>query len=129
MADEIRTQSYLEVSNGNFVQPRLGNFVQQIDQATPGGGVPGQITATTAGVDVSVTGLTAVGLVYIRNIDSTNFVTVGPKLAGTFYPFIKIKPGEAYIFRLDSAVVPSTTTFHVKADTANCKVHVAVMEN
>lgn len=127
MANEIKVVSSLECTNGSFKFPKYGGTSQSITQTTKGGGVPGFMVATTAGADVSTTGITNVGLTYVKNLSLTNFITYGVKTGGTYYPFGRILPGEEYTFRLDKAVIPSTHTFHVKADTANCDIMVAIL--
>lgn len=63
------------------------------------------------------------GVVYIRNLDATNYVEVGVDVSTTFYPLIKIKPGEMQVWRL-AAVSP-----YVKANTATVKIQVLVFED
>lgn len=92
-----------------------------VDQATPGGGVPGLMSAPTAGADVYITGLTALGLCEIQNLDPTNYVELGVKPAATFYPVIKLLPGEKYVFRLTTGITP-----HVRANTAACALSIEI---
>lgn len=63
------------------------------------------------------------------NLDTTNYVEVGVDVGGTFYPFLKLKPGQAalpstsfvpgeqFTCRLGSGVVP-----YAKANTAPVKL-------
>ena len=60
------------------------------------------------------------GWCYFKNLDSTNFVTLGAD--GSSYP-IKLKAGEAAVLRWNGAAV------HVKADTASCKVEYGIIDN
>jgi len=60
-------------------------------------------------------------LCVIRNLDATNFISVGSS-TGSY--LIKALPGESYFFRL----IPSLTLY-LKADTANCLLDITVLEN
>lgn len=63
------------------------------------------------------------GMVQLRNLDSTNFVEVGIEVSSTFYPLLKLKPGEAQWFRLSSGAP------FVKASTAPVKIQVLCFED
>lgn len=128
MANEISQQIRLSATNGNFVLPAIGT-TKQITQTTRGGGVPGQITAVETGegtlIDVSTLGLTATGVVYLKNTDPTNFVEYGPDDgAAAIVPFGKLKPGEEASFRLKPGV-----DWWIRADTAPCKVTVIILDD
>jgi hypothetical protein len=124
MSDEILVRSELSVRNGNFLLPKQGG-VQSIDQNAVGGGVPGLMLATTAGVDVTTTGITTLGYCWLKNLDSSNYVEWGPLDTAVFYPIGKMKPGEsAGPFRLSPG-----KTLHLKANMANCKVQVIILED
>jgi len=43
------------------------------------------------------------GFAVFQNLDGTNFVEVGSYVAGTFYPFLKLKPGEMQMVRIGVA--------------------------
>ena len=60
-----------------------------------------------------VTGLTTLGVAWFENMDDTNFVEIGVDVGGTFYPFQRINPGEAWPIRLSQSA-----TVYAKADTA-----------
>ena len=126
MAGEVRIQTSLEVDNGNFVLPRLGNTSFKANQGVAGGGLPGEVLAGTGatGTLVNTTALTSEGWCFLKNLDSANFVTWGPLVAATFHPVGKLKPGESCVFRLDPAKV-----FHVKGDTAACRTQAVVIED
>ncbi|MCE9553417.1 MAG: hypothetical protein K8T91_08590, partial [Planctomycetes bacterium] len=40
------------------------------------------------------------GWAFFRNLDTTNFVTIGVEVAAAFYPLVKLKAGEPAMFRL-----------------------------
>lgn len=60
------------------------------------------------------------GWLFLRNLDSTNYVLCGAD--GSSYP-IKLKAGEAVCVRFNGAAV------HLKADTAACRVEYALVED
>lgn len=125
MSNEIEAGSSLKCSNGNFELPKIGATTFKVDQNNPGGGEPGQITATTVGVSLSLASITTEGWARFRNLDSTNYVEWGPYSGETFYPFGRMNPGEpAGPFRLSPG-----KTYHFKANVASCQVQVQVLED
>lgn len=131
MAGEIKVQASVQVDartdgTSSFKMPRLGGAQQQITQTTPGSGGPGKIAATNAanGVDIVVTGLTALGIMFIKNIDPTATITWGPVVAATLHPAGKLKPGEEFVVRL----IPGTT-YAVKSSVASSPVFVIITDD
>jgi len=107
------------------------------------GPVPGAFTATIAGTNVDLTELTIPGLCRIMNLDPTNYVDVGIWDPETllFYPFMEVRPGAYYIFRLsrnlfaeygtdptEGTVGPNTNQLRIKANVASCTVLVEAFE-
>lgn len=126
MANEIKVTASLEVTNGQFKFPRDGGTTVNIDQATPGGGVPGLVLATNAaqGVVVSFTGVTTPAWLRMENLDSAAEITWGPETGGTtLVPLGLMKPGEPVLLRLAGSVV-----LRLKSSIASSKVKVTVME-
>ena len=66
-------------------------------QTLAGGGGPGTIKIDTVATPVALT-RNDTGLVYVRNLDSTNYVRFGP----TGAPWLRIGPGEENAFTLDA---------------------------
>lgn len=71
--------------------------------------------------DVSLTALlvntaTIEGLLYIKNLDSTNYVTLGPTSGGAIVPMVRLNPGKVALIPL----VPGLT-LRCQANTAACK--------
>lgn len=127
MANEITVIAAIQVTNGNLKYPRMGGSGFRVDQTTPFGGGPGAVIIGTAGEDISLADFVAAGWCRMVNLDDTNFVEIGPKVGGTFHSFQELGPGEECVFKISSAV-PGTNTFHVKADTAECKVMITVFD-
>ena len=80
------------------------------------------LSVTTSEKTVSTYGeLTTEGLIFVRNLDATNFVRLG---FSTGVYGMKVKPGETFVFRL----VPGATVYLI-ADTATCLVDIDVLED
>ncbi len=122
MANEITIAASMRCSKGSFILPVHGGTFQ-VTQSGTGGGTPGKVTATTGGVDVSFSGMTTPRWCYIKNLDSANFIQIGPNSGGAFRPFLNLAAGKWIIIPLDDSV-----TLHLKADTANCVAHVVALE-
>lgn len=73
--------------------------------------------ALTIGSDVGTAGWGE-----FRNLDTTNFVQIGLDVAGTFYPFAKLLPGESFPVPL------ATKDLYAKADTAAVQLELTVLE-
>jgi hypothetical protein len=78
----------------------------------------GVISIAVAGEDLPLGEVLIPGWLKLINLDAANFVTFGPKLGGTYHPMGRLLATHEQRFMLDAAVIPSTTTFHLKADTA-----------
>jgi hypothetical protein len=92
----------LGVTNGSLVIPDVGTTVK-VTQTTGRGGIPGTVDIGTGEEDISF-GDTVPGYIYVRNLDGTNYVQLGPKDSGAMIPFLKLKAGEQALFRLDGSV-------------------------
>lgn len=114
MADEISASISVRVVNGDFTDVVSPGTVE-IDQVASGyaGGI---VSVGTSEEDLAVGDVTSPGLLYLRNLDATNFVTYGPK-STNMVAFGKLMPGEFAFLRLDP-----TVTLRWKADTAAVKV-------
>lgn len=70
-------------------------------------------------LDVGDVGASTQGYVILQNLDSTNYVTYGPKSGGSMVAVGRLKAGEYAILRLEPSVV-----LRWAANTAACKVAV-----
>lgn len=75
------------------------------------------ISVTTGEVDLDTTGITTLGYLYVKNLDTTNYITYGPKSAGVMVAFGRLKAGEAAWLRLEPGI-----TLRWAANTATVKV-------
>ncbi len=112
MADEIKITLNVTVSNGTYKDSiRPGQITY--DQSTATGGNPGSVTIGTSEENISFGDITP-GLVFIQNLDATNFVEFGKDDASTMKECIKVSAGGIALFELADA-----ETLRAKADTAN----------
>lgn len=122
MSNEIQINVSGQINNGNFRRV-LGPWTMSLTQAAVGA-TEGVVAVTTSEADLAVGSVSTPGLLMLTNLDSTNFVTYGPKSGGSMVAVGKIKPGETHLLRLDPAA-----TLRWKADTATVKVDVKLYEN
>jgi hypothetical protein len=113
MADEIKLRVRLSVENG-YLKDLFDPGELSITQTTANAHCPVVDVGTTEEVisygDVSGSN---VGYVCLRNLDSVNYVDVGPESGGAMVAFSRLKPGEVDVFRLAPSVV-----LRAKANTA-----------
>ena len=124
MADEINISLNAQIVNGNYrdtIQP--GQL--QIDQAAVGRAVHVQSIFFAAPEVVDLGDVATNGILYLRNLDETNYVTFGPQSdAATIEVFGKLKPGEFAIMRLAPTIV-----LWAQADTGDILMDVKLYED
>jgi len=123
MVDESTINSSLKIQVGSLDYiSRPSSF--KADVSAAGGPTPGQILATTAGVNVDLSAIATPGLCRIQNLEPTggNFVQVGVHDTVNFFPLMDLLPGESYTFRLATDVASGSNDLRVKSDTASVKV-------
>lgn len=120
MADEISFSVSLKATKSSFVLPQHST-ADTVDMATAGqaGGVQ---TVGTTHETIGVTDLSTPGWSYFKNLDTTNYVELGRDVSASFYPFVKLLPGEACVLRL------GTTAPYAKANTASVKLQYVILE-
>jgi len=142
MADEAAIRVSLAIRKGEIDYSSRPTMFQA-DVAGAKGPVPGAVLCSTAGTNIDLSELTTPGLCRIQNLDSANYVTVGPydPETATFYPMLELLAGETFPFRLSrdlgwqygTAAGTGTTgaetqTLRIKAHTAACNVLVEAFE-
>lgn len=116
MADEIKIRLSVTVENGLFKDEiRLGQL--EVDQSAQEYDANITVVGQAAEEDLSFVDITTLGYMYLRNLDSTNFITYGPKSGGVMIDFGRIDAGEIAFLRLEPGI-----TFRWQADTADVKV-------
>ena len=121
MADEFRISGSVRLENANDYFSKT--FSYNSDQSSVGGGGPGVQVIGTTHETVAGDGVTSQGFAFFKNLDNTNFCDVGVDVAATFYPLMRIPPGESFLVKLS----PSATIY-AKADTASIRLDVSIFE-
>lgn len=121
MANELQITLKSRLANGEFVDLIEGQ-TYQVTQAAIGGHF-GVVTVGTSEEDVAVGDVSTLGWLYLKNLDSTNYVTYGPKDT-TMKAFGRLEPGEFAMLRLEPGI-----TIRWKADTAAVKVLTKIYED
>lgn len=131
MAGELKVQTGIQADartdgTSSFKHPRLGGVQQQVTQTTPGAFGPGTLIADNSadGVTLVLTGITANGWAFLKNLSPTATITWGPLVAGTLHEAGKLKPGEECVVRLVPAV-----TYAFKSSIATSPVQVVVFDD
>lgn len=121
MANEITYQIALRCSKG-YEQEQATPSSLQADKATIGAMAETQIVPTSDTV-VDLGDLVAARWCYLRNLDTTNYIDVGPTVAGAIAPMVRLKAGEACLFPLSASVV-----LRAQANTASVKLKKLILE-
>jgi hypothetical protein len=140
MADEATVYSSLQINKGNL-QYRSAISAFRVTVTGTFGPVVGAITATTNGVDVTLSGITVPGLCEVTNLDTVNSVILGrwDPSNSRFYPLLEVGPGESYVIKLarhvtdeyegtGTGTAATATTLRVKAENAPCSVVFRIFE-
>lgn len=124
MSNEIKLTTSLLCENSTFKVERYTGQVN-IDQNAIGRGGHCQLVGTSE-EEIDFGDVSTEGLLWMRNVDPTNYVTWGPQVGtGNMQPLGRLHPGGApAIFRVEPGVV-----ILAQADTAACKVDVVLLED
>lgn len=115
MANEIKISISATLTNG-LLSDSFNTGQLSITQATLGAHTP-VVTVGTSEEDLAVGDISTLGFLLIRNLDSANYVTYGPKSSGSMVAFGRIRAGEAAVIRLEPGI-----TLTWQANTAPVKV-------
>lgn len=102
MAGEIRFNATLQVVNGS-INTKLSKDVRA-DQTTAGAWT-GVQTVPTSDTVIVISGVTAARAIWVQNTDATNYIDLGPTVAGAIAPLIRLKAGEIGSFPLKPGIV------------------------
>ena len=127
MANEITVSGLLKILKGNHTESQNTGSIR-FDQTTQGAfssvvDVGTSIEEVTFG-DIA---LANVGWTFVRNLDVTNYVDIGPTTdsATTIQEFARLEAGEFALFRM----FPSIEGFAARANIASCKVKFMVLKD
>jgi hypothetical protein len=122
MANEIKLNISLQCNNGNFAQ-QFNPGQKQIDQAAQGFHGPVVTVGTTEEV-VPTGDISTLGVLCGRNLDTSNYVTVGPSTGGAMYNMMRVEAGEPFALRLEPGVA-----LRWKANTSAVKMQMLLFED
>jgi hypothetical protein len=121
MANEIQISLTLTVTNGGY----KANESESLSLTQSGIGAAGGVQVVgTSEENLGATDIGTNGLLFLKNLDSANFVDYGMSDSGTMKAVGRLKAGEVALLR----VVPGVTV-RAKADTASVKVKYLLLEN
>jgi len=124
MADEITLRWNLTADKGNLYR-RKAPESQSITLTASSPAVAAGVASIgfAAHEAIPLGDVAAVGLAWFTNLDATNYVELGVQVTATFYPFVKLLPGESYCFRLGSSAP------YAQANTAAVKLEYEILDN
>lgn len=120
MADEITLNLKVKYDKNGVVDSRTFSDNVDVTGSATCGGVQ---TIGTTEAALAIGDIGTKGYARFLNIDATNYVEIGSYVAATFYPLIKLKPGEAAIVRL------SAVTVYARANTASVRLDYMIFED
>lgn len=111
-------------------QVAIGTSPYNISEQLPSGQISFDSSTALAdkvvkSVSTSDTNMTALlvntatieGLLYMKNLDATNYVKIGPTSAGAIVPMVRLRPGKVALIPLEPGL-----TLRAQANTAACLV-------
>jgi len=122
MANEITTSFSLALIKGAHVE-RIEVQQVRFDQVAVGGHKPVVDVGTSEEV-LSFGDVATPQLWFVQNLDSENFVTLGPETGGAMVPLVRLQPGKYAFVPLAPGVV-----LRAQADTAAVKLLMLVTES
>lgn len=120
MANDISITAKLSVNKNGAQLSRSKTF--NVAMAGDGRAYNLQTIGTTHEA-IEIGGVATVGQCFFYNTDATNFVEIGIVVSGTFYPVLKLKPGEGQVWRA------GTNALYAKANTADVKLEALLLDN
>lgn len=122
MANELKTSVSISAAKGNLSLSRSkSNSIDMAGTAQYAGGAV-SVATTSAGVALGLGSVSTPGVSFFQNIDATHYIEVGVQVGGTFYPFLKLMPGEAWMGRL------ATAAPYARANTSAAVLDYAIFE-
>lgn len=122
MADEITITAEIDLDNGDLERTASVSALQ-FNQAAKGA-LWTCVNAAAADEAIVTTEIGTLGWCFMRNLDSSNFVSWGPDSGGSIVKVGRIEAGEIALFRLEPGV-----TLRTEADTAAVELDVMILED
>jgi hypothetical protein len=120
MASEITAKTTLTLLKGSLSikhEPAASIITQ-----TGIGAAQGVLSVATSDTTIPLTGVTANGWAFFKNIDATNYLEIGPDSTGMI-PFMRLYPGMSAVVSLSPAAV-----LKAKANTAACLLQYSILQ-
>lgn len=123
MSNEISFQANLSIRKGELNDVRALSGVHTLNAASPAKAAGVASIGFAAHEALPMGDVAAAGWAAFKNLDATNFVTIGIDSGGTFHATIKLKAGESCVARLASNAP------YAKADTAAVKLQYEIWDD
>lgn len=118
MAQEVNVSVALNFSKaGSTISKASGTIYFDVSGTAA---IQNTIAVGTSDETLALGDITTIGWVYMKNLDATNYVSIGSD--GTLYPN-KLKPLEPMLVRWNAAAI------HVKANTAPCNIEYVLISD
>lgn len=122
MANEITLNVSMAVVNAKL-KASFAPGTLQVTQAAVGGHFP-IISVGTSDEAIDDGDVGTLGYVAFRNLDSTNYVDIGPDSGGAIVPMIRLEAGDVAIMRVKPGI-----TMRAQANTAAVKLQMFLLED
>lgn len=122
MANELQLTLGVTFANA-ALKDNVASSTLNVTQTTLGFHAPVVSVGSGAEEDLSVGDIGTLGWIYLKNLDTANYVQWGPKSGGSMVAVGRLKFGEFAIFRLEPGI-----TLRWIANTAAVKVLVKLYE-
>lgn len=122
MANEISVTTKLTLTNVAYKET-FDPGVIRVTQSAIGGHAPVLSIGTSEEV-ISAGDVTTLGWLCLQNLDTTNYVEVGPESGGALVGFLRLKAGESAMMRLKPGI-----TIRAQANTAAVKVKMLLLQD
>lgn len=121
MANELRIETQFEYRKNDIIHDKHDSAYIDIGSDAFDAGVQTITTSNTKVMDLTGSSITSWGYMYLRNLDSTNFVRFGALDDGSY--FLKLKAGEFALFRA------ARSSMYAKADTDSVDVEMLILQD
>lgn len=122
MANEITITLSASCANGYFKSAFQPGSIQ-LNQTAIGGHGP-VVSVGTSEEALTFGDISTLGYMALRNLDTTNYVDIGPESGGAMVPMVRLKAGNVAIMRLKPGI-----TVRAQANTAAVKLQVWALED
>lgn len=123
MANEISYSLSLSVAKGSLSDSKSTSGTANMNGTHYAGGAM-NVPTTAGGTVIPLGSVATTGFTWLRNLDGTNYVEIGVQVAGTFYPLLRLKPGEPQVVRFSPSQAP-----YALANTAAVALEYRIIED